>query len=113
MAKSNNKLASEYPVSPNCPQCGSTDYRRVKAETFVAFADDRICEACEVRYTPPTPLWGRIVFVILGIPALIGGATLAWMSATQDPISGKGMGGGLVIAGVIGIGFLYKAFSRR
>jgi hypothetical protein len=29
----------------------------------VAFAADRVCKGCLTRYSPPTPLWGGIVFL--------------------------------------------------
>jgi hypothetical protein len=58
---------SGYPVASSCPQCGSNEFTRVKAEGRVAFTDDRKCTACGTRYTPPTPAWASVVFILLGI----------------------------------------------
>ena len=58
---------SRYPVASHCPDCGSKDFKRVKPEGRVAFTDDRKCTACGTRYTPPTPAWAAVVFILLGI----------------------------------------------
>jgi hypothetical protein len=55
-----------YPISETCPECGQTTFKPVKPETFVAFTDDRLCLGCGTRYTPPTPTWAAIVFLIVG-----------------------------------------------
>jgi hypothetical protein len=57
---------SRYPVASHCPNCGSTDFKRIKPEGRVAFTDDRKCTACGTRYTPPTPAWAAVVFILLG-----------------------------------------------
>ena len=57
----------KYPVALSCPQCGSKEFQRVKVEGRIAFTDDRKCTACGTRYTPPTPAWAAVVFVLLGI----------------------------------------------
>lgn len=114
MAKKNkSSLKGAYPVSEDCPKCGSTDYKRAKPETAVAFADDRICKACGVRYTPPTPPWARIVFAICGLIGLAVGLGIAWISYTSEPMSAKGLGGGLLLAIGVGVGCFYKAFSKK
>jgi hypothetical protein len=64
------RLRSAYPVSPKCPGCGSADFRRVEAETSLAFTDDRVCKQCGTRYTPPIPAWARVVFAVVGLGAL-------------------------------------------
>jgi len=38
-----------------------------KGRGQVAFTDDRKCTACGTRYTPPTPAWAAVVFILLGI----------------------------------------------
>jgi hypothetical protein len=58
---------SKYPIASNCPQCGSKDFKRVKVEDRIAFTEDRKCTACGTRYTPPTPAWAAVVFILLGI----------------------------------------------
>jgi hypothetical protein len=58
---------SKYPTASHCPDCGSTDFKRVKPEGRIAFTDDRKCTACGTRYTPPTPAWAAVVFILLGV----------------------------------------------
>ena len=60
------------PVARRCPGCGSDRYRKVKPRTTVAFAKNRVCLDCQTRYTPPTPIWGAVVF--LGAGGLLAGA---------------------------------------
>jgi hypothetical protein len=56
-----------YPVSKICPNCGHAEYKPRKPERLVAFTWDRVCKACETRYTPPTPIWAAVVFLLLGL----------------------------------------------
>jgi hypothetical protein len=58
---------TEYPISATCPQCGGTEYTRRKPRRLVAFVSDRVCRACNTRYTPPTPVWAGIVFLLAGL----------------------------------------------
>src|SRR5262245_44112031 len=44
-------------VSPICPACGGTTFRRVIPYHWVAFQRDRECKDCDNIYTPPTPRW--------------------------------------------------------
>lgn len=62
---------SKFPISPVCPGCGNAAHQTIRSEDFVAFANDRICTACNTRYTPPTPTWAAIVFILVGI--VLGG----------------------------------------
>jgi hypothetical protein len=57
-----------YPVSKVCPQCGHTEFRQTRPESWVAFGWDRICKSCNTRYTPPTPVWAGVVFILAGLP---------------------------------------------
>jgi hypothetical protein len=57
---------SRYPISECCPRCGSREYTRRKPETAIAFSDDRVCNRCQARYTPPTPVWAGVVFILIG-----------------------------------------------
>jgi hypothetical protein len=74
---------SRFPISSVCPACRSTAFKRVAPETPIAFVDDRICSDCKIRYTPPTPKWAALVFVLLGV-FLLG---MVIYSATTDIIS--------------------------
>jgi hypothetical protein len=80
-------LTSPYPISSHCPSCQANDYKTIKPETKVAFLPDRICAACGTRYTPPTPAWAAILFIVLG---LLGSAVLLLMLLTTraGPIRG-------------------------
>jgi hypothetical protein len=53
-------------VSKVCPQCGGRAYKRVAPTGMMAFVSDRECKQCKTRYTPPTPLWAAIIFLVLG-----------------------------------------------
>jgi hypothetical protein len=105
-------LATTYPVSQVCPKCGSSEYKAVRPKTMVAFADDRVCQACSTRYTPPTPLWARLIFAAFGLAAVATGAVLSYAI-----FQGKTQGGlfgllGPVVAAVAGLGCLYKAVTK-
>ncbi|MFT3882663.1 MAG: hypothetical protein QM703_23800 [Gemmatales bacterium] len=58
---------TQYPISKVCPQCGWKQFRRKKPEEIIAFTSDRLCSKCETRYTPPTPRWAGLVFVVSGL----------------------------------------------
>lgn len=55
-----------YPISRVCPNCGHAEYKSRRPERFVAFTWDRVCKACETRYTPPTPIWAAVIFLLIG-----------------------------------------------
>jgi hypothetical protein len=56
-----------YPVSRTCPKCGGAEYRRVAPQRLIAFVSDRVCKSCSTRYTPPTPGWAGVVFILVGL----------------------------------------------
>lgn len=56
-----------YPVSDVCPKCGKTDYTRQRPQGWVSFAWDRVCKDCGTVYSPPTPRWASIVFIMIGV----------------------------------------------
>jgi len=60
-----------FPISKVCPQCGHTEFKKVYPNTYLAFAYDRVCNACGTRYSPPTPLWGALLIMAIGV--IIGG----------------------------------------
>ncbi len=66
---------SPYPVAVSCPKCGCKEFRRAKVDRLVAFTDDRECTACGARYTPSTPVWAAVVFILLGVLITAVGAT--------------------------------------
>jgi hypothetical protein len=56
-----------YPLSNKCPNCGSDKFTRERPQAWIAFAWDRVCSECNMRYTPPTPLWAAFVFIGVGL----------------------------------------------
>jgi hypothetical protein len=66
------------PAKKGCPNCGATAHRKEKPQSFVAFKYDRLCKQCGTRYTPPTPIWARILFGIVGIPCIIMACVLLY-----------------------------------
>jgi hypothetical protein len=63
---SRRKRMTKFPVSRNCPNCQGIDFKRVKPQSHIAFTDDRQCKNCGTRYTPPTPLWAALIFMVVG-----------------------------------------------
>jgi hypothetical protein len=89
-------LTSPYPVSVHCPSCKAKDYKTVKPETRVAFLPDRVCTACGTRYTPPTPAWAAIFFIVFG---LVGNGVL--LSMILDSRAGPFKAGLYMYFGVV------------
>jgi hypothetical protein len=58
---------SKYPISFECPRGCGTEYEKCGSEEWVAFVSDRICKRCGTRYTPPTPVWAAVVFIVVGL----------------------------------------------
>jgi predicted RNA-binding Zn-ribbon protein involved in translation (DUF1610 family) len=73
------KRGARYPIAVGkvCPACGDARFRRVRPQRLVSFALDRVCLACETRYTPPTPIWAAAIMIFAGLAlivvALVGG----------------------------------------
>jgi hypothetical protein len=38
----------------------------VRPDRWIAFTWDRACKSCGTRYTPPTPTWAAVVFLVIG-----------------------------------------------
>lgn len=91
---------SEYPVSPACPKCGRSEYRTRRPEAAIAFRDDRVCKACNTRYTPPTPGWAAGVFILIGVP-LVGIGGLVFLSVALGGESANPVG--LLLPGFFGL----------
>ena len=70
---------TEYPISATCPQCGGTEYTCRKPERLVAFVSDRVCRACNTRYTPPTPVWAAVLFIVIGAIILLVNIAAVWV----------------------------------
>jgi hypothetical protein len=58
---------SERRVSKVCPTCGCTEFKKVRPRGWIAFIDDRKCLECGDCYTPPTPRWAGVCFIVIGV----------------------------------------------
>ena len=89
-----------YPVSLFCPKCGSAEYKKRKPEKWIAFIADRVCTECQTRYTPPTPAWAGVVFVLAGL-SLAGFGFLSILLSVSRGNPGQLLG--LVCEGFLGL----------
>jgi hypothetical protein len=92
-----------YPISATCPQCGGTEYTRRKPERLVAFVSDRVCRACNTRYTPPTPVWAGILFLLAGLTLPFLGFFLTSLLVNPFSIGGLICEGAIAALGVAAI----------
>jgi hypothetical protein len=91
---------NEYPISATCPQCGGTEYARRKPSRLVAFVSDRVCRACNTRYTPPTPPWAVFVFLVSGLALPVLGAFLTILLVPLFSLAGLVCEGLFVALGI-------------
>lgn len=108
-----SKSRPKYPVSANCPQCGSESYKRVKPDAELAFAYDRVCKECDTRYTPPTPGWARGVYAGLGLVFLVAGVGLGFWFLSEEPVRIKGVLLGFIAGPAACISLVYKAVTTK
>jgi hypothetical protein len=74
----------------------------------VAFVFDRVCSDCNTRYSPPTPTWASIVFLLVGLALTLMGL-LSLISALI-----RGNPTGLVCWGPLGVmGLLAAIFGIK
>jgi hypothetical protein len=108
---------NEYPISTACPQCGGTQYARRKPNRRVAFASDRVCRACNTRYTPPTPVWAAALFLLAGLTLPFLGFVLTSLLVHPFSIAGLICEGIIAALGVVafigGIRELVKSERAR
>jgi hypothetical protein len=95
-----------YPVSKLCPHCGGAEYTTGPPAGFIAFVKDRICKSCHTRYTPPTPFWAAVVFILIGLPlaalmlaSIIISVIRIVLLAINNPLR---LNGGLAGASILG-----------
>jgi hypothetical protein len=62
-----------HATSHSCPACGGLEFRSVRPDRWVAFGLDRVCKNCNTRYIPPTPVWGGVVMIGLGVVLVLVG----------------------------------------
>jgi len=89
-----------YPISATCPQCGGTEYTCRKPRRLVAFVSDRVCRACNTRYTPPTPVWAGILFLLAGLTLPFLGFFLTSLLVNPFSIGGLICEGAIAALGV-------------
>ena len=92
---------NEHPIARVCPRCGSASFLRVRAKGPISFTDDRKCKECGTRYTPPTPRWAAIVFIILGLLIGMVSAVVLWAEIPRDK-GELGCGNGLALGCMFG-----------
>jgi hypothetical protein len=80
---------------------------------MIAFTWDRVCRACSTRYTPPTPVWGRAVFAVIGTAAAAFGAWGLYdtFARAKEPNTATGLAP-FIVSAVIGLGCWYKAVTK-
>jgi len=106
---------SKYPISQVCPKCGGGEYTKQRSEEFVAFTSDRVCGACGTRYTPPTPAWAGVVFILIGLPlAAFGGFAIIFRIGSGNVLGLPAMAceGFLGFLGLLALGQGARALMR-
>jgi hypothetical protein len=92
---------NEYPISTACPQCRGTQYARRKPDRWVAFVSDRVCRACGTRYTPPTPVWAAVLFLLSGLTLPFLGLVLTTLLVHPFSFAGLICEGAIAALGVV------------
>jgi hypothetical protein len=106
-------LGTPYRVSTVCPSCGSSEHEKVKPAAMVAFARDRVCRICSTRYTPPTPIWGRLFFGVIGLAAVAFGCVELYDVLVRGTKPSTATGNiAFIVAVIVGVGCLYKAATK-
>lgn len=70
----------DCPIAYDCPYCRNNEYTKIKPNKTIYWAKDRVCTLCQTRYTPPTPIWGSMLFLILGAILAIASVVPIWGS---------------------------------
>ncbi len=76
---------SPHPVATTCPKCGSGQYHKVDPDWQPAILNDRICDECATRYSPPTPLWAPWAAMALALFCLVSGGVFMFQFFTGGP----------------------------
>ena len=77
---------SPHPVSQVCPKCGSTAHKKVDPNWQPAIVNDRICDECGTRYSPPPPAYLGYFVIPVSIGVILGGCGLFyWHTFAKDP----------------------------
>lgn len=65
-------MTTKRPICSYCPKCGSRRFQSVRPTGFFAYRKDQQCIACDTAYSPPTPAWAAILFILIGLLLVIG-----------------------------------------
>jgi hypothetical protein len=102
----------KIPICRVCPNCGCAEHHPVKPRTWVYFAPDRLCVRCLTDYSPPTPVWAALAFLILGgalaaffVPSLLFAAQ---RMDTCNFVSSAVLGTIGVLCAARGVGYLVR-----
>ena len=85
--------------SVQCPECNSTNMLRVKPKDFVAFSSDYKCRDCDLQFPAPVPIWGSVLFIVLGLPFACLGAFWVYANLRSDNPIALIIGGGILAMG--------------
>ena len=114
--RAERKQKSKYPLSSVCPKCGQKSHTTIKPSSWVAFRLDRLCTDCGARYTPPTPGWASVLFIVAGIALTVGGPLFGLTVITAV---GGGfpafvlLGGPLSLGGLLAVGHGIRTLSEQ
>lgn len=90
-------------VAAVCPACGSPEFRTTPPAGWLAYAPDRLCTACGVRYTPPTPRWAALIFGGLGGVLVAASGVGLLLRVALGGVLGPAVTVGEVLVGVVGV----------
>jgi hypothetical protein len=67
----------------------------------VAFRKDRQCQRCDTFYSPPTPVWGAALFIVLGAIIVAGCSLSIVLSIAHGSPAGLPLNFGFAVLGVL------------
>src|SRR5262245_31332179 len=70
---------NRYPVSPVCPSCGSSKFKRFHDDRAATLRALRECKDCGQRYEPPVARWAAVLAIIVGVLLAVGGVVAAFL----------------------------------
>ncbi|HEY4263159.1 MAG TPA: hypothetical protein VGM98_23555, partial [Schlesneria sp.] len=88
-------------ICSRCPQCGSSVFMAVAPVKNVAFRKDRQCQRCETCYSPPTPLWGAALLIVLGAMIVVGCSLSIVLAIAHGSPAGLPLNFGFGVLGVM------------
>jgi hypothetical protein len=86
LAENRNPARVTPPICSRCPNCGRRESFPIRSARIVTFQSDRECETCGTHYSPPTPVWGATIFILLGITFTAGCGISLLLAIAHGPI---------------------------